>query len=39
MQSQGILKNQSRQDFTIPGLGFSIYKMVGLDMVTTDSVV
>lgn len=39
MQSQGILRNQRRQDFTIPGLNFSIYKMVGLDMVITDSVV
>lgn len=39
MQSQEILKNRRRQGFTIPGLGFSIYKMVRLDMVIIDSAV
>lgn len=38
MQRQGILKNQRRHEFTILGLSFPIYKMVGLDMVITDSV-
>lgn len=33
MQSQGILRNQRRHNFTILGLSFSIYKMVGLDTV------
>lgn len=39
MHSQGILKNQRRHDFAILGLSFSIYKMVGLGMVITDSAV
>lgn len=39
MQSQGILRNQRRRDFTIVGLSFSIYKMVGLGTVITCSVV
>lgn len=39
MQRQGILRTQRRHDFTILGLSFSIYEMMGLDMVTTDSVV
>lgn len=39
MQSQGILRNQKRHEFIILGLSFPIYKMVGLDMVITDSVV
>lgn len=39
MQSQGILRNQRRHDFTILGLNFSIYEMLRLDTVTIDSLV